>query len=258
MVEEFEIDGHIVQLVYLEVPPKTSFSGQKLLHPFKTKMIPGYKHGAMYYEFEFESEEIANILKNTEIYGLKHDGACGALVWNKVTNQYDPYARYDIKRDPIYNFDKPLENAKWIPCEQKPDDPRATHWPHFRPCDEDVKMYKWYLSAYDRAKDAIDTILPEIFGEIVTVEFMGKKINGKDDIELDAGIVIHNTIMIDIPPELRTPIGYYNILKTIPIEGIVAYPKDHAPFKIRKDLFEGLKWGEKGKEGLNLSKYTVL
>lgn len=247
IIKRFTINGFDVTLGRLSVPYPTRFNGQKLLHPLKTHTEIIGRQQKLLYDYEYVSDEVASLMRNTSIYGVKHDGACGALVWNDVTG-YEIYTRFDIKyRDGKFETDK--DTSRWIPCEECPTDPWATHWPHFRPCSEDDKAYKWQIKAFEQVVDKIKTMSPIVFGKIVTLEFMGKKFAGKDEDQLprECEIVLHGTLILDIPPELRTPTGFYDILEVLPIEGLVAYPKDSQPLKIRKDLFRDLTWGTKGK-----------
>jgi hypothetical protein len=98
------------------------------------------------------------------------------------------------------------------------------------------------LNAFERSEELIKNLKPEINGKLITVEFMGPHFNQKklDELEEDA-IIIHGSLRINIPEELRTYYGFYQILEAFPIEGIVAYPEGREPFKIRAELF-GIDW----------------
>ena len=71
---------------------------------------------------------------------------------------------------------------------------------------------------------------------------MGPHFNQKksDKFEEDT-IIIHGSLRMKIPQELRTYEGFNEIMKQCPIEGIVAYPIEKEPMKIRGELF-GIDW----------------
>ena len=83
---------------------------------------------------------------------------------------------------------------------------------------------------------------------------MGKKFNYKpcDGVDLDAAIVPHGLVTVDIPDELRTPEGIRAVLETLDfMEGMIVYGKNHI-WKIRREMFvtgdQKLKWPSDSKE----------
>ena len=130
------------------------FTGQKILHPFnaheisidlkingKTKTRKKYV-----YKNEWVDDETRDAIKECQRFDVKHDGSCGALIYSELNDSFEPYARFDIKRNKNGEFDNDLKSDNnWIPCEPKPTKQDATHWPHFRPCSEDPKIYKWFI-----------------------------------------------------------------------------------------------------------------
>ena len=206
----------------------------------------------MHYKMEFVSDVVKQQIEDCTRFDIKHDGSCGALVLEN--GKYVPYARFDIKKDKkTGRFEMPkCYTSKWIPCEEEPIEEEATHWPHFRPCADDEKAYKWYIKAFTNASESISKMDKN---GIITVEYMGKKFNGKASDPInnndsdDIGIVIHGTLGLNIPKELRNVNGFNAIFEALPvIEGIVAYPSDSNPMKIRAELFEGLSWGNLSSE----------
>ena len=236
---------HKVDVVKRITPPKSKFNGQKIMHPFKTELKKEGKINNIHYTHEFASDEHQKLLSESTRFDIKHDGSCGALVWDG--EKYIPYARFDIKKNKTGTFETPkTDTSKWIPCEQQPIDDLATHWPHFRPCSEDKNAYKWYIQAYIGASEFISKMTSDVYGDIVTIEYMGKKFNGKpsDPVEKEVGIVLHGLLGMNIPSELKNSNGFKAIFEALPvIEGLVAYPNETDPMKIRAEMFEGLSWG---------------
>lgn len=248
------------QEVVIKIYPLTSlkdrnFNGQKLHHPFETittvKTVPCFDRQKrassrniteMHYEMAVVHEAVEDL--QTATFEMKHDGSCGYIEYNPEKNEYIPYARYDVKRDPkTKQFKTPPENA--IPCEPQPTTADATHWPHFVPCSSDPKAYTWYLHAFELAKKSgkLDSTKKSF-----TCEYMGKKFNWKpcDGVDLDAAIVPHGLVTIDIPAELRTPEGIRAVLQELDfMEGMIVYGKNHT-WKIRREMFvvgdHKLKW----------------
>jgi len=108
-------------------------------------------------------------------------------------------------------------------------------------------MYKWSQNAFDSSTEYISKMTPEVHGNTVTIEYMGKKFNGKpsDPISKECGIVIHGSLRMDVPKPLRNYDGFKKIFENVSIEGLVAYPQNGPPMKIRAELFEGISWGDK-------------
>lgn len=238
------IDGFEISLRHERDFVQQRFSGQKLHHPFKTKTIQGQKkwNSSMIY-----TDEPVYDLTECERFDIKHDGSCGALVWNNSKNEYEPFARFDVKKkNNVFQMPE-CNTSRWIPCEEMPTAEEASHWPHFRPIYEDPKTYKWYIVAFESSLESIKKMTKEKNGEIVTIEYMGKKFNGKpeDPIRKECGIVIHGSLRMNIPKEMRNYEGFKKIFSVFPIEGLVAYPEGKSPMKIRAELFEGITWGDK-------------
>jgi len=230
--------GNVITLVSSVSFNKNNFFGQKLLHPYKLVQTA---HGSykMKYDEHNISDENAETLKNTTRFDVKHDGACGMIVWNG--SEYVAYSRLDVKKNKQGEFISPGPDT--IPCEPMPTDLSATHWPHFVPVTRDVKQYKWYISAFENSKTNIQKLDPSVC-EQYTCEFMGPHFNQKScDTMNDKQdhIVLHGTLQLIIPQELRTFEGFCEIMQTCPIEGIVAYPDGKQPIKIRGELFE-IEW----------------
>ena len=255
----FRVDGHVVHVVRRTLPSRSTFTGEKLLHPIATKRVTVGKQQKMFYADFFASPEIAALIAAADHFDIKADGSCGALIWSELEGRYIPYGRYDIKRDSDGNFcppmvtdaktktKSPMNMDRWIPCEPRPTNIDATHWPHFRPLSEDPAQYKWYIKAVEQSQASIDKLDLAVDGPIVTIEYMGAKFNGKPSDPVDGErIVRHGSLGLVIPVALRTPIGFRHILEQLPvIEGIIVYPSDHSsPMKIRADLFEDLHWGK--------------
>lgn len=235
---------------------KRKFNGQKVLHPYNFKKIKKdiefKRRGKIIkktmmeniYKNEPINDTIEEELKNSYCE-LKHDGQCGYIFYDKNTNQFIPYARFDIKKKDG-KFAEPKPN--WIPCESKPTNENATHFPHFRPCSEDPKNYKYLISAFQTFKDSKK--LKNIKSSF-TVEYMGKKTNfcKTDPIFEDCYIIPHGSISIDIPEELKTFDGFRTIFQQLGfIEGIVLYTNNNV-YKIRRDMFldennEKMRWGD--------------
>lgn len=253
-----ELGGKTYQVEVFKTSAKSrKFKGQKILHPYSfDKSTKNVK----YNDDDTNSEK----LRNVSFFGVKHDGSCGALMWNEETQKWIPYARYDIKlKDGVpvtptidiedktkpkgkYGYPK-IKRARdisaWIECEPMSIDEDATHWPHFVPLSEDPNQYKWFQQAFDKSREEIEKLDPKNHGKIITIEYMGKKINGKpaDPIQYETGIVLHNSMGMRIPMELRTFAGFKAIFEKLPIEGLVAYCDDDTIFKIRSDMF-GFNW----------------
>lgn len=229
-IKTVQIDGSTVTLLKqpINVVTKSDFNGEKMFHSIKTNTVTnvssrsGKTTNELVYADNFMPEALEDILTANRI-DMKHDGSCGLLMWDNIKKEHIPYARYDAKKDGG-KFKTPPTGS--IPCEPEPTDPIATHWPHWVPLTVDTKgQYKWYVHAFEIAKktgklNGINTSF--------TVEFMGKKLNGKktDDIGEDAVIVPHGLITLDIPQELRTVIGFWRIFEEMSfMEGLIVHGK---------------------------------
>jgi hypothetical protein len=243
------LDGtdYTCPVIKRNIPQSSNFSGNKIHHPYKNRMIQKKGWNSYVYDEENVDESVAKILSNCERFDIKHDGACGALIWNDETHRYVAYTRYDIKKnkDGVFAPPKDVDITNWIPCEEKPTAPDSTHYPHFRPITEDPKQYKWQHVAIRKAQKFTDDMKPDVYSKIVTIEYMGKYFNGKtSDMIGDVGIVLHGTLQIVIPKALRTVHGIRKIFESMPVvEGIVCYPEGSSPMKIRAEMYEGLEWG---------------
>ena len=233
----------------------SNFNGQKILHPFKMKTIKETysfknKRGktitkntqGKVYENEFIDKETKNEIENAIRFEVKHDGSCGYIQYNPEDDSYTPYTRRDIKKDKTGDFPEP--SSEWIPCEPKPTSKEATHWPHFRKCNEDTSQYKWELEAFETAMKTGKLNIKKS----LTCEYMGKKKNfcSSDPIESNCVIVPHGLYHIEIPKDSRTYEGLLKVLQDISyIEGIIIYGPTKI-FKIRRDMFfidgSRLKW----------------
>lgn len=261
-----EINEKCVKLLQHDITSlntSTMFNGQKLLHPFVTKMITKeiIKQGKgnkqivqtvtdLVYTSDIVPEALDD-LQNAIRFDMKHDGSCGFLLWDREKREFIPYCRYDVKKEHNTFPDGPKDG---IPCEPMPTDPEATHWPHFVPCASKPKDYKWYLHAFEQAKKSgkLDKLSSSF-----TVEYMGKKFNYKpcDGVEQDAVIVPHGLITLEIPVELRTYDGFKKIMEAFPfMEGIIIRGKEKL-WKIRRELFSSddhkLKWPSNSMEKIS-------
>jgi hypothetical protein len=258
VVKTIEISGYKVNLIIHPLSAlhnREKFTGQKIMHPYKTKNIIRQtkrldKHKKevlhevkeMVYEDEFVPEAVDDMV-NAVSFEMKHDGSCGYIFWDIEGQTFVPYARYDIKKDQDGKFKSVPSDA--IPCEPMPENDDATHWPHFVPCNKDPKAYKWYIDAFNKMMQSGKLVgLKTSF----TCEYMGKKFNYKpcDGVEVDAAIIPHGLVSLEIPIELRTPLGFKQILEAFDfMEGLVVYGKTNV-WKIRRELFhngdEKFKW----------------
>lgn len=223
--------------------PAFDFGGQKIFHPFpmisideectfrdrkSDEMITIMRQGKVY-DLSTDNDDI---MQATE-FQLKHDGACGYIMYKDGV--WEPWTRFDIKKHkkgPKQGQWKREPEPHWIACSPKPTDPNATHWPHFRPCSDDPKGYKWQLDAFKKAKDKFEGT------RSFTCEYMGTKSNGKasDPITHDCVIVPHGTIYVDVPVELRTAQGMKAMFKVFPVEGLIAHTPNKI-YKIRREMF---------------------
>lgn len=253
VIEVFNVNGFSVELIqhpYTKLLNQNNFNGQKLFHPIKTKTITETftvknrsnketikTKSELVYDSIFENNEVENSIKNAQSFEMKHDGSCGLILWDEVKQEYVPYARYDVKRDDKNNTDFKPVPPNSIPCEPKPTNDAATHWPHFVPCHSDHKMYKWHLHAFSLMIQSgkLDGIKRSF-----TCEYMGKKFNYKksDGVNEDAVIVPHGLVSLNIPVELRTVDGFKQILEKLSfIEGLIIHGRNGIVWKIRRDMF---------------------
>lgn len=257
IIATINVNGHKVTIVNvpfvkMDAESRKKFIGQKMHSPWwvdRDTQLYGLKSA----DEEMQTEEM---LYKWDHFELKHDGSCGALVWDG--EQFIAYARFDIKQrfgkkiidgDP---FKVDIDTTNWIPCEPRPkvtDDVPQKHWPHMRPISEDPKMYKHYVDAFNNTlPELMEHVAPRMkVGQMITVEYMGEKFN-KPSYEPvgKSRIVLHGSLRVNIPPELRNFDGFKAIFTAFPIiEGVIGYPPNGAaadgaaavetpkPFKIK-------------------------
>lgn len=260
-IKTIQISGYNINLIINPISiisSKKLFTGQKLLHPYKIKNVEKLCNerqrrtiNVSSYADEFVPDAVNDMI-NATTFEMKHDGACGYILWDPATQTFLPYTRYDVKKGSNGKFANIPADA--IPCEPMPTNHEATHWPHFVPCNKNPKAYKWHIVAFNLMTQSgklngIETSF--------TCEYMGKKFNYKkcDGVEMDAVIVPHGLVTLEIPIELRTPIGFKQILEAFDfMEGIVVYGKDNV-WKIRREMFcnenERLKWPSDSNEKIS-------
>jgi hypothetical protein len=73
------------QIVKREIPQSSNFSGNKILHPFKNRSTKKKGWNSYAYDEENVDESFAKILSDCERFDIKHDGACGALIWEATS-----------------------------------------------------------------------------------------------------------------------------------------------------------------------------
>jgi hypothetical protein len=248
-VVQFDVDGHTVSITNVPFgefnPNQIKFNGQKMHSPWLVD-----HDTTLYNRDEFKKVETEARLADCDQFELKHDGSCGALMWDG--KNLIPYARFDIKQQygkKIVNgdpFGSKLDTSQWIQCEPKPvvDDGPRKHWPHMRPISEEPKMYKHYHTAFNNSKSELLThVVPWMnTGDVITIEYMGQSFNNPVYERLTSlRIVLHGSLVMNVPVELRTYDGFMKIFTEFPIiEGVVGYPSDGALFKI-KGCYMGIK-----------------
>jgi hypothetical protein len=251
------VDIIVIKLVDAIELLKTHFKGQKISHPIIMKqIIEEYSFvkrrrtitktkSSLCYDNSFISPDVGEKIR-TSITMVKHDGRCCFAKYNKETKKFSCYARIDNYRDKVTKkFRTPGVN--WIPCEPMPGDETVTHWPHFRPVEEDPNDYKWIIEAFDnfQRSGALEHIT-----ESFTFELMGRKCNPNvsDPISSNAVVIPHGCMLLSIPDELKTVDGIKQILIDMPfMEGIVFVCNDNTVFKVRRDMYyddtdQRLKW----------------
>lgn len=235
------------------------FIGAKMHHPFKVEKQGQGRSANLKYIDEFTDDKLAQEIADTVDFDVKHDGACGAIIYNSKSQSWIPYTRFDVKRDRASGkFAVEKIGSDWIPCENKPDEDLATHWPHQRPCTNDSKAYQYQLQAFEMAKNTIAKWDPKSVGTHISVEYMGKKFNPHmaDMVTYNGAIIIHGSLGLEIPRELRNFYGFRRILEEIPcIEGIIAHTRN-GPMKIRRECFDGMDWNRKLGDNSVLEKYN--
>ncbi|MBM4077699.1 MAG: hypothetical protein FJ267_18885, partial [Planctomycetes bacterium] len=254
----FAVLSAVVKVFVVKHYKRVSWHGGKMFHLFATEKRASENrrnvHGEMIYvnafdtDHDFTADQLGNALTKCTRFDVKHDGTCSALVWNAVKKVYELYARIDIKKkNGAFVKGKDFTDA-WIPCEEMPTHPDATHWTHLRPVTEEPKMYKFYIEAYTRSLQQIKQMSHDVYGDIVSVEVMGQKINAKkSDFVREHSIIVHGSCRLEIPEELRNFSGFRAVFEAFPlIEGIVCYLEIDGQTvltKVRRDTF-GMKWGD--------------
>jgi hypothetical protein len=253
---------------------RNKFNGQKIFHPFKTMtvskvsarsgktVVPGTMGSSaqraptaqneFIYTNQFD-EEFQKDIRNGRQVSMKHDGGCGFLFWDTDALDHIPYRRLDIKKNDSGKFPDPPKGA--ILCEPRPTHPDATHWTVFVRCTAEEKSDKWIMEAFKLAKQSGKL---EGINQSFTVEFMGKKFNYKpcDGVDVDAAIVPHGLVTLDIPDALFTYEGILQILEALPfMEGLIVHGAEHV-WKIRRDMFydgkDRLPWPTKSTEQISM------
>lgn len=228
------------------------------------------------YNSDFISPEAEDAIKNPSVVAVKFDGSCGFIQYDSKTDTHTMYTRIDLKFTADnkismcgkqYGSESDLPSVM-IPCEADPrngtkyENYGKLHWPFMVPIAEAInetvkvlelvegitvaKTYKWNIVAFENA--VTSGKLSRLHRDI-TCEQMGKQFNLKErcDIMEKPALVPHNSMILDIPPELCTFTGFCEILKTIStIEGVVIYGKNGTVWKFRRDMIhiseEKLDW----------------
>lgn len=239
------------------------FTGQKLKHPFEMKTIEEVNEwtdkrgkkitrvikGQVYTHSVINSD----IKEEDAVIQLKHDGSCGYMCFDEESRQFTVYARFDVHIDPKTGTWKDVIGKDWIACEPEPeiskdsDSHKKYHWPHFRPCSEDPKAYKWFIEGFEKFKD---TKLLEKINRSFTFELMGNKVQRCESDLIpnhNAVIIPHGLVTVNIPVEMRTYEGFKRFFELYDkVEGVIIHCKDSV-YKVRRDMFEDsqgvrLKW----------------
>ncbi len=274
---EFQVADSTVKVFKRDFPVPTSFGGQKIHHPFE--MVEKGK-GKVYAD-ELTDPNFWNIVDEFQI---KFDGSMSALVWNHSKQKYELYVRLDmhvnngkLKNNMVETLSEdgqtmikmPFEEISktWIQCEECPDASLpSAHWPHLRPASQNPAQYKHYINAFNASSDEISKFNPKEHGKLITIECVGKPLNQKfaDPLKYYCGIVVHGSLVVEIPKELQNFDGMKKVLLMLPTEGLVAYCNDGKVFKIRSDLFE-IQWEKMdpsmiqyGQSEIGLSNQVVL
>jgi hypothetical protein len=234
----FLVDGTEVSIHHAPfedmIDDQQKFVGQKMHSPWWVS------HETHQYERRTPEEEATTQqqLQDCDHFELKHDGSCGALKWDG--KKFIPHARFDIKQrtgkkmidgDP---FKIKPDTKNWIPCEPQPEIDEGSkalkHWPHMRPISEEPKMYKHYWTAFNSCEaELMEKVAPWMeVGQVITVEYMGPEFNKPSYEPIPAPrIVLHGSLTMRVPKELRTYEGFEKIFAAFPIiEGVIGYPAD--------------------------------
>jgi hypothetical protein len=270
IIDSIYINGTTVNII--KCKPDPVFNGQKIMHLFpyglneddtrKWKFSSIYSNDPkkLVKEQIEELDKTLDLLEKCERFDVKHDGGCGQI---RITKDgIKLYTRLDVRSTKNGKSWKSIpDNAipcSEDPCKLNPDlDRKKAHWPHFIPVstENDCKKNNTKLTKSEKRQNAalkvaIENGLDKLPIGNYSIEQMGKGFNEKniDPIETKeqpVAFVIHGTLRINIPKELRTFEGIKEVLKNIPqIEGLVAYLPNGDIRKIRRDAF-GFDWGNK-------------
>lgn len=246
-----------------------------------------------FYSSDFVSKEAQSAIEDPQVVGIKFDGSCGAVHYDPETNTHTMYTRIDLKfsvDNKISMCGKQYDSASdlpsaMIPCEsdprdgQKYEDYGKLHWPFMIPIATSTAgapmeilqlveginvttMYKWNLVAFE---NAVASGKLSRFHKNITCEQMGKQLNLKEACDLmpKLALVPHNSMVLDVPPELCTFSGICELLQKIPtIEGLVICGKDGTIWKFRRDMVqigeEKLSWPPKSVQPTDWALRTAL
>jgi len=177
---------------------------------------------------ELSDPKLNVVLEGKTIPTIKWDGTA------VLNNKGKLYCRYDAK-----NGKKAPKGA--IPCCDP--DPITGSWPHWVTAENDIKMYKYQIAAYEKFKANLEPDLLEVFlncydtYEVIGPHFQKNPYNLKEDV-----MVLHGASVIE---DLK---GFdYNSIKewlgTHKVEGIVFWYNKEPLCKIKSRDF-GIKWRE--------------
>jgi hypothetical protein len=159
------------------------------------------------------------VLDGEGIAMVKWDGSCCAIFNGEL------YKRYDAKRGK-----KPPEGA--IPCCDP--DPVTGHWPHWVKCDPNNPADKWFIQAFERAKQT-QTRADLYHG---TFEAVGPHFNGNPYKYEHDKLIQHGIHVVNVERSFE---GIRRFLENHSYEGLVFW-KDGAPqCKIKRTDFR-LSW----------------
>jgi hypothetical protein len=159
------------------------------------------------------------VLDGEGIATVKWDGSCCAIFNGEL------YKRYDAKRGK-----KPPEGA--IPCCDP--DPVTGHWPHWVKCDPNNPADKWFIQAFERAKQT-QTRADLYHG---TFEAVGPHFNGNPYKYEHDKLIQHGIHVVNVERSFE---GIRRFLENHSYEGLVFW-KDGAPqCKIKRTDFR-LSW----------------
>ena len=262
-----EYDVHF-RYVKPEMIKHTKFCGEKMFHPWK--IIETNLEGKRFNHYDCDQPNSPEVsLSKQTTFQLKHDGGCMMVDISTDSDgnkTIDCYTRIDLKLNTKTNqWKKFPEEAlasgmEPVPCCSEPAREDSYHWPHmYKIIPKTGKAAKrdWKWKAFQHSLP----MLKQLDDGQYTGEWMGKKFNNKTtDCVTNNCIIIHGTVEIDIPVELRNYRGFNELFNTVPIEGIVAYTDFddmHIIRKIKTDMFEGLNWPPKSGKVFNITQMAL-